>query len=169
MRLSTLLLILSFCLFSCNSSQQTQQKKETTTTTENTPNKLVETPKVETEKTDKNVRNYTISLGEGGGVTGAYTMYVISPNGNVQMVETLNNTNKSIKILNQAEQTKIYDGLQSLDFENIKYNKPSDMTYYVTIQDVGLNHTVRWGDKQQDTPKKVVQFYENLIKIINAK
>jgi len=167
MRLSTLLFIFSFCVASCNSSQQTHQKE--TTTTENTPTKLVETPKEEAVNAAKDVKNYTISLGSGGGVTGAYTMYVVSPTGNVQMVETLNNTNKSVKILNQAEQAKIYDRLQSLNFESIKYNKPSDMTYYLTVQDVGLNHTVRWGDKQQDTPKKVVELYENIIEIINAK
>ena len=166
MRLSTLLFILSFCVASCNSSQQTQQKE---TTTENTPTKLVEMPKVEAEKTTRDVSNYTISLGEGGGITGAYTMYVISPTGNVQMVETASGTNKSVKILNKAEQDEIYGELQMLNFEDIKYNKPSDMTYYVTVQDIDLNHTVRWGSKQQDTPQKVVQFYDNIIKTINKK
>ncbi|MGB1206841.1 MAG: hypothetical protein ACPG5B_14425 [Chitinophagales bacterium] len=168
MRLSTLLFILSFCIISCNGDQQTQQQ-EKINTPKKAPNKLVETPKTTTAKTLEEISKYTISIGEGGGLTGAYTMYVILPTGNVQMVETLNNTNKSVKILNQAEQAKIYNELQALNFENIKYNKPSNMTYYVTVQDVGLNHTVRWGNKQKDTPKKVEQFYKNIIKIINTK
>ena len=130
------------------------------------------TKKVSSEKEQDKVKNQvtayrTLHIGSGGGFTGAITKYTILPDGKVMKIHTLNEKEPSYyKTLSENEMKQTHERLKRLDFENIQFNAPGNMYYFITMEYDETEHTVKWGDHRKKVPSQVQEYYDFAMQIL---
>ncbi len=108
-----------------------------------------------------------ITFGSSGGMTAYIKRYELSPSGKLMLREgriVANKESKLLKTLSKKEMHEISKKLELLKLEEIKFNHPGNMSYFLNIvtKDSTLNE-ITWGGSEQAVPGKVKGFYEFLM------
>ncbi len=109
----------------------------------------------------------TITLTSGGGFAGATTTFQIRPDGKVIKTNSLKpNASEVVKTLGSNELTNIYQDLDKLQLQNVKFSHPGNMTYSLKVESDAYKNNVRWGSNDHQVPANIQQYYDNLMKMI---
>jgi hypothetical protein len=108
-------------------------------------------------------KNIQIIFGSGGGFTGKIMEYTLHENGDIFLNNTLKNNNNKIKTLSGVETKEVFSKLKSIDLNNIKFNHPGNMYYFIKVKSKKSLHEVIWGDNRYTTPNEVKDFYKFLM------
>ena len=114
------------------------------------------------EATQESIYHHTIGIGSGGGFTGQYIDYIIHENGEVWKDSVVH------KQLSKQQVQDIFQHVLDNDLEHVDYNKPGNITYYLTLQETGKDkHTIIWGGTTSTPPKSVTETYRLIMRILN--
>lgn len=106
-----------------------------------------------------------IYFGKGGGFTGIAEEFALKDNGKLVKIE-VNKTEKSIKLLSKKEVLKYFKKAKSLNINNINFNHPSNMYYFVATQKAEKEkHIITWGDNLHPISPEIQSFYNELIQL----
>jgi hypothetical protein len=99
-------------------------------------------------------------ISEGGGVTGKITQTIILENGQV-FIRTVNpQTMKESAEISRKTARDIFERLDALNLEELKFTHPGNMTYSIISKDGNETIEVKWGDPAFEVPAEIRQFYQ---------
>jgi hypothetical protein len=108
----------------------------------------------------------SISFGSGGGFTGAVTKYQINSKGEVVEIKTLEKTSHQLKKINKNELKTINKKINKLSGEQLKFNHPGNLYYFIEFEKDKKKINITWGDPAFNEPKEVKELYEYLNTLI---
>ncbi len=159
-------------LVACN-REQSQSKSSTTTGNEKVSAQNTEASTEKAATDERHVKGAElpklVTIGEGGGFSGAVTSFITQRNGTVTRHNTYNNSkvllhNLELDVLNQ-----LYDDLAELDLPNAKFSYPGNMYKFITMEmEDGTKHSVKWGNPSKMPPAKYMNFYSKYMGIFNT-
>ncbi|OWY24177.1 hypothetical protein C7N43_05490 [Sphingobacteriales bacterium UPWRP_1] len=131
-----------------------------------TPGKA--TPETETGKTNLPATfTATLTVGSGGGFTGATVRYVIPPDGKVTRIRTkVPQDTTFIKQLTTKELTALQQDAQRLRLNQMTFNFPGNLYYFITYADKDLTNTITWGDRSNPAPPDVQDYYNRVMTLV---
>jgi len=88
----------------------------------------------------KDAAKRILIVGSGGGVTGAVNEYRIEVDGSVYEKKSLGETASRKKGLQTNQIQQINQQFDALDFDNLKYNNPGNLYYYIGYELNGKTH-----------------------------
>lgn len=108
----------------------------------------------------------TVILGSGGGFSGVYTGYRIAGTGTVwgweQRPASGDTTWPMLEFPSETTST-IFSELAATGFASVAFDRPGNLTSFVTLVTDTSRHTVRWGDLRTDPPVEVQRFYDSAV------
>jgi hypothetical protein len=111
-----------------------------------------------------------VAFGSSGGVTAFKKQYELIASGKLTLIEgqiTGNKNSKYVKTLSQKEMREIAKKLESLKLEEVKFNNPGNMSYFLNIiKNDSTKNEITWGGSDT-VPPKVREFYEFLLSKVN--
>lgn len=109
----------------------------------------------------------TITIASGGGFTGATTSFQIRPDGKVIKTNSLKpDATKIVKTLSSNELNEVYNQLDQLELQKVKFSHPGNMTYSIKVESDAYRNNVRWGSADHQVPANIQQYYDAVMKII---
>jgi hypothetical protein len=111
-----------------------------------------------------------IHFGSGGGFTGAVTEYCLLENGQLFEKKGMPADSSAFIELPKIARSKVkslFKELSTLNFPDLDYNKPGNMSYFLKTVVDGKAHRITWT--QEEVPLDVAQreFYKNLMGLVN--
>ena len=116
--------------------------------------------KTATRSTPANYPGVQMVIGSGGGVTGQVISYHLFENGIV--FKSSGVVTKSYEHLGKISSTvtaQIFDNYQALDLENIKFEFPGNLYYFIERKQGDKSSKIIWGDDDPQVPKNATLFY----------
>lgn len=114
------------------------------------------------KKLNSEPATFEVGFGNYGGFTGSSTVYLISGNGQVFIVENINR--QPHQTISKKKIEKLKEHLNSIGFENLKVNEPGNLTYFIKVKTGNSENTVKWNDETKNTDLK--ETYKMLFEII---
>lgn len=110
-------------------------------------------------------RNFTeLSLGHGGGFTGAETRYIISADGKVHKGEGLPPELNLIGTLSKKTLQKLDEKLKATNLPGYTYQQPGNYNHFIELRQNSQLHRIVWADgNEEEVRQDVREFYEWLI------
>lgn len=108
-----------------------------------------------------------VIFGNGGGFTGKWTYYYLLENGELYKNNGFEKTYKQLKKIDRKKVKEIFNKITEIDFENIKFNHPSNMTYFIEFKNKDKAHRVSWGNVLNPPPIKIKELEQLLNSITN--
>jgi hypothetical protein len=110
-----------------------------------------------------------ITLGSGGGITGAVTSYKITPKGKVFR----GNGVGEIRYVECSKVKRSFakENIASVHSEakkNAPFNHPGNVYYFIVYHDKGVEYKVTWGDTEHPVPDNVRKLYEIMQKEVST-
>ena len=107
-----------------------------------------------------------ISFGTGGGFSGIVTEYFLLGNGDFFKMSSRNDTyQKGTRIdANRCEQ--IFANYRFLGIEDIEFNHPGNLYYFITHKSGEHEHQIVWGDSAHEVDENAKLFYKNLTNLV---
>lgn len=102
-----------------------------------------------------------IVFGNGGGFAGAYHEYVLQDSGDIFFKEGIKASYTWIKRLKKEEVDQIFSNYQVLELENMEFNKPGNLYYFIGMKKNGDNHKLVWSDESK--PDKNIQLIYRIL------
>jgi hypothetical protein len=117
-------------------------------------------------KKQKSKQVEKITVGSGGGITGATKEYTINKDGSVLLLQGPKKATEgfgkiSRKHLHEITRKSEEAGLKSLDL-----NEPGNFYYYIEIIENGKNHRVTWSSQSSENGKRMQELYNYIMAII---
>lgn len=112
------------------------------------------------DKQDKDLSKRILIVGSGGGVTGAVNEYRIEVDGAVYEKKSLGDNASRKKGLQVDQIQKINQQFNELDIDNLKYNNPGNLYYFVGYEVNGKTHQITWGGTNDEVPEKIKAYYD---------
>ena len=110
-----------------------------------------------------------IHFGQGGGFTGAVTYYVLLEDGRVFQRGQLDSTFTFLEQWTPAFTEQMFTNYSSLHLQDITYNEPGDLYYFITYRSPGdPDHRLTWGRSGFKPDQNAVRFYNLLFKSIKT-
>ncbi len=107
-----------------------------------------------------NTSKRILFVGSGGGVTGAVNEYTIDVDGSMYEKKSLGETASRKKGLKTNQIQQINDMFNALDFDQMKYNNPGNLYYFIGYEINGKRHQITWGGANDEVPQKVKAYYD---------
>lgn len=101
-----------------------------------------------------------IIIGEGGGFTGQTTKVILLENGQYFSQTVYPQGTTAIGTLKRKDTREIFERFDELNFTEIDFQHPGNMTYFIGHQSEGAYHEVKWGDSSFPPPEKITSFYQ---------
>lgn len=114
-------------------------------------------------------RNGLLTIGSGGGFTGAVTQYSIDENGKITRVETYTNDTIEIPPFSTTEMLTMYEQIDSLQLLKVNFSKPGNLYYFIQLNTEDLRHRIAFGHHKQKIDPAIDLFYKNTMQLIRAK
>jgi len=105
--------------------------------------------------------NPQISFGNGGGVVGMVTEYVLFQNGQLFKKEGLGDQYTELGRIDQQQAKQIFTTWESLNIDGIKQNTPGNRYSFIGLKTKDKTHNITWGN-DANTDKNVVTLYQIL-------
>lgn len=109
-----------------------------------------------------------ITFGAGGGFAGTITQYCLLENGqlfgkNSKMLEW-----QSMDTLKKATVKQYFKQIEHLNLLNVKFNRPGNWSYFMTITDGPKDHKIQWAPEQKPPQAGVETFYNILYENVKS-
>lgn len=115
--------------------------------------------------TAENLPDLQLRFGNGGGFTGAVTTYTLLQNGQLFRNNSFDNITLQLGLLNVKEAKALFKEATALELAEKQVNKPSNIYYFITLQDKKMNATYTWGDPEFTADHTIQAFYKKLTDI----
>lgn len=114
-------------------------------------------------------QNKFITVGSGGGFTGAVTTYKITPQGKVLKGKGIG----EIKFtecgkIKRSVAKKMFTSASGLMPANNSFNHPGNLYYFLKYTEDGKEQIITWGDAEHPVPDEIKKLYEEIQARINA-
>ena len=103
-------------------------------------------------------------IGSGGGVTGAIKEYAVFENGQLFINKGVKGDWRELKSVSGRTVRKIFSKAESLGLDELKFNHPGNMSYYLIYKNGKKSNEVKWGDANNQVPPEIAAFYQELIR-----
>ncbi|WP_205503697.1 hypothetical protein [Rufibacter psychrotolerans] len=101
-----------------------------------------------------------IAWGNGGGVSGRVTEYVLLPTGQVFQRDPLSRQAKELSAISGKEAEKLFEQASALE---LSFRHPGNLYQYIKLADAtGLQKEAVWGSNQFTAPPQVQALYRQL-------
>lgn len=105
-------------------------------------------------------------FGSGGGVSGGTVSYILLENGQLFKLNSLLKDTVALQKLSKKEAKDLFRELEELHIEQIDFNHPGNLYYFIENKQGNKNHRVVWGSNEHPPPSSVKNFYYRLQDII---
>jgi hypothetical protein len=102
-------------------------------------------------------------FGSGGGFTGEVIEYTLLENGQLFLNNTLTKEIKQLQRLSWKKRKWAFAEAEKLSLENISFNHPGNLYYYIQVKQGESNHRVTWGNPTEAAPPALEDFYKQLL------
>jgi len=109
-----------------------------------------------------NLPEKQLVFGSGGGISGEVKTYILLENGQVFYNNSLTDTNEEIKSLSKKEATLCFKKMDSLKLEEMNFDHPGNMYYFVEEVKGEERHRVTWGSNDHEVSESCRKFYKEL-------
>lgn len=108
----------------------------------------------------------TIRFGNGGGITGYITTYVLSSDGKI--TQTNESMTRQGMILLKTLDKKITDQFYSKakELKDYSYSAPDNMFLFLEIQTSEKNNKIVWGADKSSVDPRVISLYNELMEVL---
>lgn len=108
------------------------------------------------------VKIETIKWGSYGGFTGQRLEYSLSKDGNVELYDSMKDQTAPFAKWSQEATNQIFKDVDALEIQNMQFNQPGNMSYFlgVTLEEDRVD--VIWGAAEKDPPAEVEAMYKRL-------
>ena len=104
----------------------------------------------------------TLTYGQGGGVTGKYSEYALTIEGNLYKHDMASGERVFVKKVERKPCRSLFIEAEKLNLMEMDFNHPANMNYYI-IYRKGVNEKkVNWGDANKLPPAGVKELWEKL-------
>lgn len=115
---------------------------------------------------------FLISVSSGGGITASHNITSIDQDGFIYskvvsfVLKENNKEEEIIGMISTNEAIKFYSRLQYINFNKIKYSKPGNWCFALSLTDNTGEHSVAWSDEPEiDEIKPVIDIYNEILEI----
>ena len=109
----------------------------------------------------------SVTVGHGGGITGATTQYTIKGDGQVTKTHGMPSSKMDTTLMSKlsAERLKqVHEGLDSLKLKEISFNYPGNMSWFIAIEvEDSLQNRITWGVPNEKKVDEAVKKYHNTL------
>lgn len=109
--------------------------------------------------------NTYLLIGEGGGITGAYTEYILYPNGRVETWNELEKESIYKGEIEKKQAKKVFEEWQAISDTITPVYKPGNMNYRIGYYNDGEVQTMEWSDNQP-VEEPLLEFYSRTFQIL---
>lgn len=102
-------------------------------------------------------------IGHGGGFTGQVIEYQIFENGKVLRRNSLNNSEEEIKSITVDAYKQIVSNYQKLGLDQLEWNEPDNMYYYIVYYQDGNAHKVVWNNNNESEVQAKLKLFFNTV------
>ncbi len=107
----------------------------------------------------------SISFGSGGGFTGARNEFILQGNGQLKAIKPFTTDTTVITTLSKKVYKSIFNQLESKTLSKLSYEKPGNMTNFITFYNKGeLKKNFQW-EQGSEIPKELKELYNTLIQL----
>jgi len=108
-----------------------------------------------------------ITFGKGGGFTGQQVTYTLSSDGEVTMTDKLKSETSIVATLKAKKTLQLFEEFDGLNIENIDFNKPGNIYYFIGETTKNNDKKVVWGSENENPPQAIQDYYKLLNTIVN--
>ncbi|GAB3903932.1 hypothetical protein GCM10028803_33150 [Larkinella knui] len=114
-------------------------------------------------------QNRQISVGKGGGFTGASTAYYLLENGNLYAKSTADSLFTHLGKKSAAVTRRLFNELEkTCQIKTTRFDQPGNVYQYVSWKKNQQEFKVTWGNQRQPPPARFVKFYKSFMAQIPA-
>lgn len=118
-----------------------------------------------TTYTSDNLPEKQLFFGSGGGFTGMVNEYLMLENGQMFKVPSPGIYEDMDKVKRKKAEA-IYQDYKTLGFEDLIFNQPGNVYYFIRMVDGETENYISWSDQRPLPEVKMMEFYELLVETI---
>lgn len=103
----------------------------------------------------------TITIGSGGGFTGAIKAFKLGTDGVVTV------DNKEVLKFKKSQAKQFFENVNTLGLWDVTQNEPGNMYSFIELNIDGKEHRIVWGSRDSEPNKNAKLFYDNLNYMFN--
>ncbi len=107
-------------------------------------------------------------IGQGGGFTGKYDIYKVHNDGKIEKKDDRGDSYTYLKNMPIDSATVCFTTLDKLALENIKFEYPDNMTYFIEVNNGTEINRIKWGNMSHPIRKDIESFYRRVSKMIKS-
>ncbi|MEM8523562.1 MAG: hypothetical protein AAGG68_02905 [Bacteroidota bacterium] len=111
-----------------------------------------------------NLPSKQIIFGNGGGITGATTSYILLQNGQVFKSNSLQNDTTALLKIKPKIAKQYFEQLNDLDWQKVGSSQPGNTYQFVTYKTVDSTQRIAWGAAGYEVPTNLKNIYDALKK-----
>lgn len=104
-----------------------------------------------------------VTFGNYGGFTGQRLEYTVSKDGSVSLFDSNTKQTTPYAKWSQGTTDQIFQDVDALEIQNISFQSPGNMSYFVGVILEGKRTDVVWGRGDKTPPADVKEMYDRLI------
>lgn len=105
-----------------------------------------------------------LSFGNGGGVTGQVTRYILLENGQLFSYNSLTKANKNLKKLPRRKVRQLFAQADSLIGQ--PFSQPGNRYRFIEVKTPSATSRVTWDGAGESPPAGIEAFYQTLLKLL---
>lgn len=107
----------------------------------------------------------SISFGSGGGFTGARNEFLLLGNGQLKAIKPFTTDTTLLTTLEKKVYKSIFNKLESKTLKNLSYDKPGNMTNFITFYNkADMIKNYQW-EQGSEIPKELTELYNTLTQL----
>ena len=118
-----------------------------------------------TTYTSDNLPEKQLYFGSGGGFTGLVNEYLLLENGQMFKVPSPGIYEDMDKVKRKKAEA-IYQDYKALGFEDLIFNQPGNMYYFIRMVDGETENYISWSDQRPLPEVKMMELYDSLVQTI---
>ena len=107
-----------------------------------------------------------LQFGSGGGFTGEYVNYYLLSNGQMFKERSKSGEMTGLVSIAKKEATQLIKEAETAGIKTSGYNKPGNMTWYLTLKEDGKEYRVAWGKPGTEAPVAFKALYDKLFELV---
>jgi len=104
-------------------------------------------------------------FGDGGGITGATTSFILLENGQIFKHYSLDNSTMEVGKIKRKQAKQLLQGAQALGMGEMDVNEPGNLYYFLELKTERDSHRCNWGAQGYQVDEKLKEFRQKLLNI----
>ncbi len=104
-------------------------------------------------------------FGDGGGITGATTSFILLENGQIFKTYSLTRETTEVGKIRKKQARELLAEAHAMGMENLDVNEPGNMYYFLELKTDNGNHRCTWGAQGYEVDEKLQNFRQKLLNI----